>query len=181
MIPSPPSWRAVPPSFILQEATGPGNACKLVLPFPERLPWWFRQLSVCLQCGRPGFDPWVGKILWRRKRQSTPVLLPGKSHGQRSLVGYSAWHRKESDMTEWVHFTSFPLKLGWNDLEATLMAKEAGWWPQRQCGCNGESHTQCTAHFNNQKSWLPAAVVPFVLHFVHIVMRGLSWAQFSFM
>ena len=34
---------------------------------------------------------WVGKILWRRKWQSTPVFLPGKSHGQRSLVGYSPW------------------------------------------------------------------------------------------
>ena len=41
----------------------------------------------CLQCGRPGFDPWIGKILWRRKWQPTPVLLPGKSHGQRSMVG----------------------------------------------------------------------------------------------
>ena len=37
---------------------------------------------------------------WRRKWQSTPVLLPGKSHGQRSLVGYSLWDRKESDTTE---------------------------------------------------------------------------------
>ena len=37
---------------------------------------------------------------WRRKRQSTPVLLPGKSHGQRSLVGYSPWGHKESDTTE---------------------------------------------------------------------------------
>ena len=37
------------------------------------------------------FDPWVGKIPWRRKWQSTPVLLPGKYHCQRSLVGYSPW------------------------------------------------------------------------------------------
>ena len=37
--------------------------------------------SICLQCGRPGFNPWVGKIHWRRKWQPTPVLLPGKSHG----------------------------------------------------------------------------------------------------
>ena len=34
------------------------------------------------------FDPWVGKITWRRAWQSTPVFLPGESHGQRSLVGY---------------------------------------------------------------------------------------------
>ena len=54
----------------------------------------------CLQWGRPGFDPWVRKILWRRKWQPTPVLLPGKSQGRRSLVGYSPWGHKESDMTE---------------------------------------------------------------------------------
>ena len=51
------------------------------------LPWWLRWESVCLQCRRPRFNPWVGKIPWRRKWQSTPVLLPGESHGQRSLVG----------------------------------------------------------------------------------------------
>ena len=56
--------------------------------------------SICLQCGRPRFNPWVGKILWRRKWQPTPVLLPGKSHGWRSVVGYSPWGRKESDTTE---------------------------------------------------------------------------------
>ena len=61
--------------------------------------------SAC-QCKRPGFNPWVGKIPWRRKWQSTPILLPGKSHGQRSLVGYSPRGRKELDMTERLHFTS---------------------------------------------------------------------------
>ena len=49
---------------------------------------------------RGGFDPWVGKIPWRRAWQPTPVFLPGASHGQRRLVGYSPWGRKESDMTE---------------------------------------------------------------------------------
>ena len=52
--------------------------------------------SVCPQYGRPGFDPQVGKIPWRRKWQPTPVLLPRKFHGWRSLVGYSPWGRKES-------------------------------------------------------------------------------------
>ena len=41
------------------------------------------------------------------KWQPTPVLLPGKSHGQRSLVDYSPWDCKESDMTERLHFTAF--------------------------------------------------------------------------
>ena len=58
--------------------------------------------------GRFGFDPWVRKIPWRRKWQPTPVLLlPGKFHGWRSLVGYSPWECKESDKTERLHFLSF--------------------------------------------------------------------------
>ena len=40
---------------------------------------------------------------WRRKWHPTPVLLPGKSHGRRSLVGYSLWGRKELDPTERLH------------------------------------------------------------------------------
>ena len=48
-----------------------------------------------LQCGSPGFDPWVGKIPWRGKWQPTPVFLPGEFHGQRSLVGCSPRGHKE--------------------------------------------------------------------------------------
>ena len=40
---------------------------------------------------QPQVDPWVRKIPWRRKWQPTPALLPGKSHGQRSLAGYCPW------------------------------------------------------------------------------------------
>ena len=47
-----------------------------------------------------GFDPGLEKTPWRRAWQPTPVFLPGESHGQRSLVGYSPQGRKESDMTE---------------------------------------------------------------------------------
>ena len=46
----------------------------------------------------------VSKINGRRQWQPTSVLLPGKSHGWRTLVGYSPWGLKESDMTEWLHF-----------------------------------------------------------------------------
>ena len=45
------------------------------------------------------FHPWVGKLPWRMKWKPTPVFLPGESHGQRSLAGYSPWSRKESGMT----------------------------------------------------------------------------------
>ena len=54
----------------------------------------------CRRCSRRGFDPWAGKIPWRRKWQLTPIFLPGRSHGQSSLEGYSPWGGKESDMTE---------------------------------------------------------------------------------
>ena len=59
--------------------------------------------SVCLWCGRPRFNPWFRKIPWRRKWQPTPVVLPGESHGWRSLVGYNPWCPKESDMIDWLH------------------------------------------------------------------------------
>ena len=47
-----------------------------------------------------GLIPAVGKIPWRRAWQPTPVFLPGESHGQRSLAGYSPWGHKELNMTE---------------------------------------------------------------------------------
>ena len=78
--------------------------------------------SIYLQCGRPRFDRWVGKILWRRKWQPTPVLLPGESHGRRSLVGYSPWGLKESDTTEQLHFPFNPL----NILAAILSSLKSG-------------------------------------------------------
>ena len=66
------------------------------------LGWCSGQESAC-QCRRPRwhrFDPWVEKIPWRRKWQPAPVFLPGKSHRQRSLAGYSLWSCKDSDTTE---------------------------------------------------------------------------------
>ena len=55
---------------------------------------------ILLQFRRPGFDPWLGKIPWRREWQPVPVILPGKSHGQRSLAGYSPRDHKELDTTD---------------------------------------------------------------------------------
>ena len=57
------------------------------------------------------FDPLVGKIPWGRERQPAPVFLTGKSRGWRSLLGYSLWGRKKSDMSEQLHF--FKLLNGW--------------------------------------------------------------------
>ena len=72
------------------------NLPQAIFGFPR---WLSGKESAC-RYRRCGFDPWVGKILWRRKWQPIPVFLPGKSHGPRSLEGYSSWGRRESDMTE---------------------------------------------------------------------------------
>ena len=69
------------------------------------LPCWLRPSRIHLQCGRPGFDHWMGKIPWRRAWQPTPVFLPGESHGQRSRPGgpqTMGW--KELDRTEQLTF-----------------------------------------------------------------------------
>ena len=61
---------------------------------------WVKNPLQYRRLGRCGFDPWGRKIPWRRKQQPTPVFLPGKSHGQRSLAGYSPKGHKESDTTK---------------------------------------------------------------------------------
>ena len=54
----------------------------------------------CRRCKRYSFDFWVRKIPWSRKWQPTPIFLPGKSYGKRSLMGYNPKSCEESDMTE---------------------------------------------------------------------------------
>ena len=58
------------------------------------LPWLLSGKESACQCKRPWSNPWVRKMSWGRKGQPTPVCLPGKCHGQRSLVGYSPWDCK---------------------------------------------------------------------------------------
>ena len=70
--------------------------------------WKFSlQCSLTLLTGRPGLDPWVGKISWRRKWQPTPVILPGKFHERRTLVGYSPLDCKELHTTEQLYFLHY--------------------------------------------------------------------------
>ena len=67
-------------------------------------------MAQTVKCLPAMWETWVGSLgqedPWRKKWQPTLVLLPGKCHGQRSLVGYGPWGRKESDTTEQLHFTS---------------------------------------------------------------------------
>ena len=55
----------------------------------SRLLLYLRQQRICLQCRRHGFNPWVGNIPWRRKWQPTLLFLPGKSHGQRTIIPWT--------------------------------------------------------------------------------------------
>ena len=71
----------------------------------SELPWWLSGKEAACQYRRHRFDPWVGKIHWRREQLPTPVFLPGESYGQRSLEGYSPWGCKESDRTASEHMT----------------------------------------------------------------------------
>ena len=68
----------------------------------------------CRRHKRRGFDPWIKKIPWRRAWQSTPVFLPGESHGQRSLVGYSPLSHRVGH--------------GWSDLACTHARSQSWWW-----------------------------------------------------
>ena len=85
----------------------------------ERFPRWLSGKESACQCRRHRrrrFDPWDGKISWRRKWQCTPVFLLGKSHGQRSLVGYSTWGCRETRLCNWAHththaYTTFSLSI----------------------------------------------------------------------
>ena len=66
-----------------------------------KLPMWRSGKASICQCRRRRFNTRTGKIHWSMKWQPTPVFLPEKFHGQRSLVGYSPWGCKELDRTEW--------------------------------------------------------------------------------
>ena len=93
-------------------------------------------LNVNLQCRRPGFNTWFGKIPWRREQLPTAIFLLGECHGQRSLAGYSPWGCKELDATK-VTYTRTHASISRNILPIggnTLIwlqpshLKEVGFW-----------------------------------------------------
>ena len=96
------------------------------------LPWWLRWQRIHLQFGETEFDPWVGKIPWRKEQLATPVFLSREFHGQRSLTGYSPWGHKESDTTEWLslysNFSLFPSKkqASFNFMAAVTISSDFG-------------------------------------------------------
>ena len=87
-----------------------GRSAKEGIDYPSSilgLPLWLSWSRIHLQCRRPWFDPWVGKIPWRRERLPAPVFWPGEFHGL-----YGPWDCKESDMTERLNCTE--LYSPWN-------------------------------------------------------------------
>ena len=85
--------------MLIKPATYPSGVSDQSLPL----------VSPYLQCMGSDFEAtpsllFPRKTSWRRQWHPTPVLLPGESHGRRSLIGCSPWSRKESDMTERLHF-----------------------------------------------------------------------------
>ena len=99
----------------------------------------------CRRCKRCGFNPWAGKIPWRRAQQPTPVFLPGEFHGQRSLVGYSALGRKSQTPLKWLSTYSC--------------------MSNRSCTLGQPGKGECWVCFSCQMFLLHAADFPFVMFF----------------
>ena len=100
------------------------------------LPRWLSGSESVCQCRRCRFDAWVRKIPWSRKWQPTLVLLPGKSQGQRSLVGYRPWDSKELDLTDPLSMHTHtcmaiwtPYCFGWCLLELSVQSAVLPWTP----------------------------------------------------
>ena len=118
--------------------------------------WLSGKESTCL-CKRRGFGSWVSKILWRRKWQSTPIFLPGKSHGQRRLVGYSPMGLQKSQTWLSEFFLFYTIQwIPWEATEISLFmlcltefCKLAGIWTQTSTGC---SVTYMTQSWTTQQS-----------------------------
>ena len=105
LVKNPPAMQEIPVRFLGREdpvekgqATHPS-----ILGLPSWLSWW----RIHLQCGRPEFNPSIGKIHCRRERLPTPVIWPGEFHGL-----YSLWGHKESDTTERLSLSFFHFRMG---------------------------------------------------------------------
>ena len=82
----------------------------------------------CRRHKRHVFKPCIRKIPWRRTWQPTPLFLPGEFHGQRSLVGYSPWHRKESDTTEKTWHACTDILPTLSTLYSDFFPSQVQWW-----------------------------------------------------
>ena len=120
-----------------------------------RLSYW-AELNWTEETWKPRFDPWVRKIPWRRELLSTPVFLPGKSYGQRSLVGYSPWdhrvrHNQGTNTSLRAGMRSPPFELAWG---TTLASCFTGWSLVQQVSIHVCSyHHVCPWCLPHHSSW----------------------------
>ena len=109
------AWRILSNTLLTCEMSTIVQDCKQSLAFPS-LGLRTSLVAQTVKCLSTMWETWVRSLGWEdpleRKWQSPPVPLPGKSHGQKTLVGYSPWGCKESDTTERLHF-HFSLGLEW--------------------------------------------------------------------
>ena len=101
------------------------------------------------QCRRCSFDPWVGKMPWRREWQPTLVCMPGESHGQRSLVGDNPWDGKEWTTTKSLNNWSCLVKEFWAEMTFPLR----GWGPESPAAESWELSAQ-TEDQQHPRWWL---------------------------
>ena len=107
------------------------------------LPGWLSGKECACQRRRRRFDPWVGKMPWRRKRQRTPLFLPGKSQGQRNLLGYSPWGRKR---------VGRDLATKGQQCKWDLMGLRRGLWMTHALVYRGERQRECKCDLDS--TWL---------------------------
>ena len=126
-------------------------------------------------------DPWVGKSLWKRKWHPTPVFLPGKFHGRRSLIRYSPWNHEESHMTEQLHFPlgsgpGWAFRIWTQSLRQTFVPEELagdrevrGAWarPWR----TSEATWTLTAHLTKALHWHDSRTTPLTSPVLLVVPR----------
>ena len=129
------------------------------LVYLDGFPWWCSGKDSVCQCRRQkglGFDLWVSKIPWRRKWQPTPVFLPGKSCGQKSLVGYSLRGCKESNTSE--HACTTYTRYNWLFLNSGILELHHLFWEENILCSLVHVHHQLDKH---TFVWVTEALFPF--------------------
>ena len=123
-------------------------------------------VKICLQCGRPGFSPWVGKIPWRRAWLPTPVFLPGEFHGWRSLA---VWLHGVSKSQTWLsnwHYCDYPVS--WDcpgEIKSHCLSSFKAW-----NFINALSTLRCILFLNNSFT-----VIQFTCHAIHPLNCTVWW------
>ena len=154
------------------------------------LPWWLSDKESAYQCRRRrrlGFDPWVGRIPWKKKWQPTPVLLPAESHGQSSLAGYSRGVAMSRTRLKWLstHVCRCRTEqrwLTWVSLFPTPGSLPGGPWMlgERGQGCSAVPCLCCWGFPAQlrQSQWFMAAYSLIIYFSVSALIFCFQWYRF---